>query len=108
MGLVQEEQQSEVQHHPLLIWTGFSPGDIVSLQEAKTSQYVVGFLATKTRDGLIIWIRDNMNDRKAFHFNDCESVELLRKHDPDESPCSTLQTALQDAPTGPAPKSRYS
>lgn len=105
-GLVQDQQQGEVQQHPLLIWTDLSPGDVVSLREAKTRQSVVGLVETRTRDGLIIWIRDDLNDRRAFHFNDCESVELLRKHDPDASPCSTPQTAFQPAARGPAPQSR--
>lgn len=39
---------------------------------------VVGSVETKTSDGLIIWIRDDLNDRRAFHFHDCEAVQLLR------------------------------
>lgn len=73
-----EGQQEEIEKHPLLTWTGLGPGDVVSFQEARTGQWVTGSVASKTRDGLIIWIRDDLNDRRAFHFHDCESVQLLR------------------------------
>jgi hypothetical protein len=76
--LIEGQQQEEVEKHPLLTWTGFSPGDVVSFQEARTGQRVVGSVESKTRDGLIIWIRDDLNDRRAFHFHDCESIQLLK------------------------------
>jgi hypothetical protein len=76
--LAEGQQQEEVEKHPLLTWTGFSPGDVVSFQEARTGQWVVGSVESKTCDGLIIWIRDDLNDRRAFHFHDCESIQLLK------------------------------
>jgi hypothetical protein len=76
--LIEGQQQEEVEQHPLLTWTGFSPGDVVSFQEARTGQWVVGSVESKTLDGLLIWIRDDLNDRRAFHFHDCESIQLLK------------------------------
>jgi hypothetical protein len=73
-----EGQQEEVEKHPLLTWTCLGPGDVVSFREATTGQWIVGSMESKTGDGLIIWIRDDLNDRRAFHFHDCESVQLLR------------------------------
>jgi hypothetical protein len=72
------QQQEEVEEHPWLTWTHFSPGEVVSFQETRTGRWVVGSVESKTPDGLIIWIRDDLNDRRAFHFLDCESVQLLR------------------------------
>jgi hypothetical protein len=76
--LIEGQQQEEVEKHPLLTWTGLGPEDVVSFQEARTGQWIVGSVESKTRDGLIIWIRDDLNDRRAFHFHDCEAVQLLR------------------------------
>jgi hypothetical protein len=76
--LIEGQQQEEVEKQPLLTWTGLRPEDVVSCQEARTGQWVVGSVESKTRDGLIIWIRDNLNDRRAFHFHDCKSLQLLR------------------------------
>lgn len=52
--LIEGQQQEEVEKHPLLTWTGFSPGDVVSFQEARTGQWVVGSVESKTSDGLIL------------------------------------------------------
>lgn len=76
--LIEGPQHEEAEKHPLLTWTGLTPGDVVSLKEARTGQSIVGSVESRTRDGLIIWIRDDLNDRRAFHFHDCESVQLLR------------------------------
>ena len=76
--LIEGQQQEEGEKHPLLTWTGLGPGNVVSFREARTGQWVVGSIESTTRDGLIIWIRDDLNDRRAFHFHDCESVQLLR------------------------------
>jgi hypothetical protein len=76
--LIEGQQQEEAEKHALLTWTGLVPGDVVSLKEARTAQPIVGSVESRTRDGLIIWIRDDLNDRRAFHFHDCESVQLLR------------------------------
>lgn len=74
-----EDKRDDAQQHSLLTWTGLGPGDVVSLRDATTRQYVVGAVEIKTRDGLIIWIRDDLNDRRALHFNDCESVKVVKK-----------------------------
>lgn len=52
--------------HPLQIWTSLSPGDIVSLSGPE--QKLVGTVETGTNDGLIIWVRNDLNERKMFHF----------------------------------------
>ena len=38
----------------------------------------VGVVDERTNDGLIIWIRDDLNEKRLFHFHDCQSVRLLR------------------------------
>lgn len=68
------QQGEELEKHPLVIWVGLKPGDVVSIQ-AKRGNYV-GTVECSTQDGLIIWIRDNLNERKLFHFRDCQSVCL--------------------------------
>lgn len=72
-----EEQRHAVEKHPLLIWTGLTPGDVVSLRVPGIRD-LVGTVETSTSDGLIIWIRDDLNERRLFHFHDCQSVRLLR------------------------------
>lgn len=71
-----EEQPKEVEKHALLIWTGLAPGDVVSLGVQNTGDSV-GKVESRTSDGLIIWIRDDLNERRLFHFRDCQSVRLL-------------------------------
>jgi hypothetical protein len=63
--------------HPLLIWTSIMPGDVVALRVAGNQDYV-GIVESSTNDGLIIWIRDDLNERRLFHFRDCQSVRLLK------------------------------
>ncbi len=85
LGLTQEEhplhvrqwQPNEAEKHPLLIWTELAPGDFVSLH-ADDAQNYVGMVESKTSDGLMIWMRDEINERRLFHFQDCRSVHLLR------------------------------
>lgn len=62
--------------HPLSTWTSLAPGDVVSLRSLGGREYV-GTIESKTRDGLIIWIRDNLNERRLFHFRECNSVRVL-------------------------------
>ena len=84
LGVTQEEhplhvrqwQPNEAEKHPLLIWTGLAPGDFVALR-ANDAQNYVGMVESKTSDGLMIWMRDEMNERRLFHFQDCWSVQLL-------------------------------
>lgn len=70
--------QHEVEEHPLLVWTRIAPGDVVSLLTPKTGEYI-GEVEAKTIDGLIIWVRDHLNERRLFHFRDCQQVKLLNK-----------------------------
>lgn len=62
--------------HPLLAWTSLRPGATVAL-EIRRGQKLVGIVETATADGLVIWIRTELNERKVVHFHDCESVQLL-------------------------------
>jgi hypothetical protein len=73
-----ERQKGEVEKHPLLIWPELSPGDVVSFRVHRTGD-CVGLVESKTSDGLIIWIRDDLNERRLLHIHDCQSVRLLRK-----------------------------
>lgn len=74
---IEEQQQEEVEKHPLSIWTSLAPGDVVSVRVPKIGD-CIGTVESKTSDGLIIWIRDDLNERRLFHFRDCRSVRLLR------------------------------
>lgn len=76
--LAAEQQYEGVEKHPLLIWTSLSPGDVVSLQGLDTS-CCVGTVESRSSDGLTIWIKDDLNERKLFHFHECRSVLLMRK-----------------------------
>ena len=71
-------EQEEAKKRPHLIWTELAPGDVVSLQVHETRD-CVGTVESKTSDGLIIWIRDNMNERRLFHIQDCQSVRLVSR-----------------------------
>jgi hypothetical protein len=68
-----------VEKHPLLTWTGLGPGDVMSFEEAETGEFVTGRVEAKTTDGLIVWLRDSFDGRKAYHFHDCKAVQLLRQ-----------------------------
>lgn len=73
----EEEGNREVEEHPLSIWTSLAPGDVVSLQGIDARGYG-GVVESKTGDGLIIWIRDELNERRLFHFRDCQSVRVVQ------------------------------
>lgn len=62
--------------HPLLIWTELDSEDVVSVRTLGNRDYV-GTVEEKTKDGLIIWIRDDLNERRLLHFRDCLSVALF-------------------------------
>lgn len=72
----EEQRDGEAGKHPLLIWIGLTPGDRVSLRLLGNQDHV-GTVESNTNDGLIIWIRDDLNERKLFHFRDCQPVRLL-------------------------------
>lgn len=75
--LAKDRHYEEAEKHPLLIWTGLAPGDVVSLQGTDNQDYV-GTVETRTNDGLIIWIRDGLNGRKMVHFRECRSVRVIQ------------------------------
>jgi hypothetical protein len=70
-----EQRCDDAGKHPLLIWTVLNPGDVVSVRAGNRG--CVGTVEQRTEDGLIIWIRDDLNERKLFHFRDCQSVVLI-------------------------------
>jgi hypothetical protein len=75
--LVTGERCQKVDNESEMAWRSLRPGNVVSLEDATARQHVVGSVDARTDDGLIIWIRDGLNDRKAYHFDDCLSVRLL-------------------------------
>ena len=62
--------------HPLLIWMSLRPGDTVAL-EGPNMQIHEGTVETRTKDGEIIWLRTELNERKMFHICDCKSVKVI-------------------------------
>jgi hypothetical protein len=74
--LEEEQHHEEVEKHPLVIWTSLSPGDVVSLRGHGT-EGCVGTVESRTSDGLIIWIRDGLNERRLFHFRECQSIRVI-------------------------------
>lgn len=73
-----EEHREVEEKHPLLIWTSLGPGDVVTLR-VPGAQGIVGTVESRSRDGLTIWIRDNkLNERRGFHFRDCQSVRVIQ------------------------------
>lgn len=62
--------------HRLLIWISLSPGDVVSLGGPHMQKHV-GTVETGTNDGLIIWLRSSLNERKMFHFHECNSIQVI-------------------------------
>ncbi len=71
------QQHEEVEKHAMVIWTSLSPGDVVSLRGHATHN-CVGTVESKTHDGLIIWIRDDLNERRLFHFREGQSVCVIK------------------------------
>lgn len=62
--------------HPLQIWTSLRPGDIVSFAGSDKQKYV-GTVEAGTGDGLIIWIRIDLNERKMFHLHEVNTVRVI-------------------------------
>ena len=75
--LVKEQHQAEMEKHPLWVWTSLRPGDVVSLRWLDT-QDCVGTVEARTSDGLYIWIRDDLNERRLFQFHECQFVRVQR------------------------------
>jgi hypothetical protein len=73
----EEHHREEAQKLPLLIWTGLSPGDVVSLRGLGARDWI-GTIESRTSDGLVIRIREHLNQRKSFHFRECQSVHVIR------------------------------
>jgi hypothetical protein len=64
--------------HPLVIWARLSLGDVVAIQGLGTRDWV-GTIESRTSDGLVIWIKDDLNKRRrSFHFRECQSVRVIQ------------------------------
>lgn len=74
----EEEHDEGVEKHPLVIWTSLNPGDLVSLRGLDIRDFV-GTVESRTSDGLIIWIRDDLNERRLFHFRECQSIRVIKQ-----------------------------
>lgn len=74
--LAEEQPHEEVQKHPLLVWTSLSPGCVVSIR-GQDARAHVGRVEARTSDGLVIWIRDELNEVKPFHFHQCQTVRVI-------------------------------
>lgn len=64
------EEQTE--QHPLSVWAKLTPGNVVAIQTPHTGEFT-GTVECTTSDGLIIWIRDSLNDRS---FSTCVTLDL--------------------------------
>lgn len=73
--LVEEQECEEAEKHPMLIWTSLRPGDVVTFRGSDGQR--AGTVESKTSDGLIIWIRNDLNERKLFHFRECQFVRVI-------------------------------
>lgn len=76
--LAKDKHFKDAEKHPLSVWTSLAPGDVVSLRRTDTQTTHVGTVETKTSDGLVIIIRDELNVRRLFHFRDCQSVRVIQ------------------------------
>jgi hypothetical protein len=72
-----EEEHSVAAEHLLAIWTSLTPGNIVSIRGLDPRDHV-GTVESKTRDGPIIWVRDDLNERRLFHFPQCISLRFIQ------------------------------
>ena len=77
LHLTEEQRDSEVEPHAFMVWTSLTAGVVVSFHVPGTGDYV-GTVESSTSDGLIIWVRDNLNERRLFHFHDCQSFHLVK------------------------------
>ena len=76
---MEEQHHKEMEKYPLSVWTSLRPGDVVSLRWLGT-QDCVGTVESRTSDGLITWIRDDLNERRLFHFHECQALHARRLH----------------------------
>lgn len=64
------------ENHPLQIWSSLRPGNVVYVAGFDKKKYV-GTIETRTEDGLIIWIRTDLNERKMFHFHEINTLRIV-------------------------------
>lgn len=79
--------------HPLLVWASLRPGDTIVLR-GSNSQHHVGTVVAGTNDGLIVWIRTDLNERKMFHFHDCESVSVIQDRSSPNQPTAEERSSI--------------
>jgi hypothetical protein len=59
----------------LLTWAAIQRGDLVLLHGKGIT--VRGRVEDCTEDGSVIWIRDQFNERRLVHVNDCQDVRIV-------------------------------
>lgn len=73
----QEENLQQTEGpHPLSTWTKLREGAAVELLRFDGLAHR-GTVESRTGDGLIIWVRDDLNERRLFHYREIESVRVL-------------------------------
>lgn len=73
----EEQHREETRKHPLVIWASLSPGDVVAIRGLGTRNWI-GTVESGTSDGLVIWMKDDLNKRRSFHFRECQSVRVIQ------------------------------
>lgn len=71
-----KNQPHAEENYPISIWTSLKPGDLVSLRVVGVQDYV-GTVESRTSDGLIIWMRDDLNERRLFQVHECRSIQVI-------------------------------
>lgn len=57
------------------LWTSIQPGDLLTLSRVGVPLHH-GMVEDRTDDGLILWIRDDLGERRLFHLYDECSFEV--------------------------------
>lgn len=65
---------------PESAFEALQPGDLVALHGAGVGSRTT--VEDRTQDGCMIWVRNEFNERKLVHFEDCMRVRVLPSHAP--------------------------
>jgi hypothetical protein len=57
------------------VWRSLKRGDVLTLSH-QGIQCCHGFIEDQTADGLIIWVKDHLGDRRLFHLEDEYELEI--------------------------------
>jgi hypothetical protein len=72
----EDVHSNELKGRHLSIWTSLASGDAVFIRAMEGREFL-GTIESKTNDDMIIWIRDNLNERRLFHFEECTFVHVI-------------------------------